>query len=74
MILPDISFQNPNRLNLLKVRERPMNDRKKLIELFIYIAIVVVGVILLITANVQNTNKNDTDITGGTEYAAVFSE
>ena len=32
-----------------------MNDRKKLIELFIYIAIVVVGVILLITANVQNT-------------------
>ena len=51
-----------------------MNDRKKLIELFIYIAIVVVGVILLITSNVQNANKNDTDITGGTEYAAVFSE
>lgn len=51
-----------------------MNDRKKLIELFIYIAIVVVGVILLITSNVQNTNKNDTDITGGTKYAAVFSE
>ncbi len=51
-----------------------MNDRKKLIELFIYIAIVVVGVILLITSNVQNTNKNDTDITGGTQYAAVFSE
>lgn len=48
--------------------------RKKLIELFIYIAIVVVGVILLITSNVQNTNKNDTYIAGGTEYAAVFSE
>ena len=51
-----------------------MNDRKKLIELFIYIAIVVVGVILVITSNVQNTSKNDMDITGGTEYAAVFSE
>ena len=51
-----------------------MNDRKKLIELFIYIAIVVVGVILLITSNVQDANKRDTDIKGGTEYAAVFSE
>ena len=50
-----------------------MNDRKKLIELFIYIAIVVVGVILLITSNVQGANKHE-DIKGGTEYAAVFSE
>lgn len=48
--------------------------KKKLIELFIYIAIVIIGVILLITSNAKEPNKDYSNITGGTEYATVFSE
>ena len=51
-----------------------MNDKKKLIELFIYIAIVIIGVILLITSNAKGTGNDYSNVTGGTEYAAVFSE
>lgn len=52
-----------------------MNDKKKLIELFLYIAIVIIGVILLITSN-GKSNSTDylNNVTGGMEYAAVFSE
>lgn len=50
-----------------------MNDKKKLIELFIYIAIVIIGVILLITSNGKSNTKYS-NVMGGTEYAAVFSE
>ncbi len=51
-----------------------MNDKKKLIELFIYIVIVMIGVILLITSNVKDANRDYSNVTGGTGYAAVFSE
>ena len=34
-----------------------MNNRNKLIELFIYIVIVAVGVILLLTSNAQDRKK-----------------
>ena len=42
-----------------------MNDKKKLIELFTYIVIVVVGIILLITSNANVTDK------GGSSYVIV---
>ena len=50
-----------------------MHNRKKLIELFIYIAIVLVGITLLVTSNMKETPKEQTNI-GGMLYAAVFNE
>ena len=49
-----------------------MNNRNKLIELFIYIAIVAVGVVLLLTGEPGKAEKNMD--TGGTSYAAVVDE
>lgn len=52
-----------------------MNDKKKLIELFIYIAIVIVGEILLLTSKpkLPDTEYSNTE-TGGTAYATVLDE
>ncbi len=50
-------------------------NKKKLIELFIYIVIVVVGIILLITSN--NDDKpmfDDVSKQGGESYAVVSYE
>ena len=49
-----------------------MNNRDKLIELLIYIAIVVVGVVLLLTGEPERAVEN-MDM-GGTSYAAVLDE
>ena len=49
-----------------------MNNRNKLIELLIYIAIVVVGVVLLLTGEPERAVEN-MDM-GGTSYAAVLDE
>ncbi len=49
-----------------------MNNRNKLIELFIYIAIVAVGVVLLLTGEPERPIENMD--TGGTSYAAVLDE
>lgn len=51
-----------------------MNHNKKLIELFIYIIIVVVGIILLITSNVQKEKGNEGVQMGGAYHAAVLDE
>lgn len=51
-----------------------MNDKKKLIELFIYVAIVVVGIILLITSNAKEDRKNNLMDMGGKAYAVVSYE
>lgn len=50
-----------------------MNNRNKLIELFIYIVIVVVGVVLLITSNAQDRSNGDFQV-GGAYHAAVLDE
>ena len=49
-----------------------MNNRNKLIELFIYIVIVIVGIVLLLTggADVKASVEN----TGGESYAVVLDE
>ena len=49
-----------------------MNNRNKLIELLIYIAIVAVGVVLLLTGEPERAVEN-MDM-GGTSYAAVLDE
>ena len=49
-----------------------MNNRNKLIELFIYIVIVVVGVVLLLTGGADD--KTSAETTGGESYAAVLDE
>lgn len=49
-----------------------MSNRNKLIELLIYIAIVVVGVVLLLTGEPEKNEKN-MDM-GGASYAAVLDE
>lgn len=49
-----------------------MNNRNKLIELLIYIAIVVVGVALLLAGEPERAVGN-MDM-GGTSYAAVLDE
>ena len=49
-----------------------MNNRNKLIELLIYIAIVVVGVVILLTGEQERAVEN-MDM-GGTSYAAVLDE
>lgn len=51
-----------------------MNNRNKLIELFIYIAIVAVGVVLLITSNGQGEKNDDPFETGGISHAIVLDE
>ena len=50
-------------------------NKKKLIELFIYVAIVVIGIILLITSNKDRKEMFDNvSGQGGTSYAIVSSE
>lgn len=49
-----------------------MNNRNKLIELLIYIAIVAVGVVLLLTGEPERAVES-MDM-GGTSYAAVLDE
>ena len=49
-----------------------MNNRNKLIELLIYIAIVVVGVVLLLTGEPERAVEN-MDM-GGTSYAVVLDK
>ncbi|MCO5385306.1 MAG: hypothetical protein NHB14_05505 [Desulfosporosinus sp.] len=49
-----------------------MNNRKKLIELFIYILIVVIGIILLFSANLKKQENKPYD--GGVSVAAVSFE
>jgi len=46
-----------------------MNNRKKLIELFIYVLIVVIGIILLLTANLKERENKPYD--GGVSVAVV---
>jgi len=49
-----------------------MNNRKKLIELFIYMLIVVIGIILLFTTNLKKQEGKSYD--GGVSVAAVSFE
>lgn len=49
-----------------------MNNRNKLIELFIYIVIVVVGIILLLTGGVDD--KTNAENMRGESYAVVLDE
>ena len=49
-----------------------MNNRNKLIELFIYIVIVVVGIVLLLTGGAGE--KNSAENMGGESYAGVLYE
>lgn len=49
-----------------------MNHRNKLIELLIYIAIVVVGIILLLTGGPEESAENMT--MGGPLYASVLDQ
>lgn len=49
-----------------------MNNRNKLIELFIYIVIVVVGIILLLTGGADD--KASVENAGGEPYAVVLDE
>lgn len=50
-------------------------NKKKLIELFIYIAIVVIGIILLITSNNDKKDMFDNiSEQGGSSYAVVSYE
>lgn len=46
-----------------------MNNRKKLIELFIYVLIVVIGIILLFTTNLKKQANKPHD--GGVRNAVV---
>ena len=47
-----------------------MNNRNKLIELFIYLLIVVIGIILLFTTNFKKQDNKPYE--GGVSVAAVF--
>ena len=49
-----------------------MNNRNKLIELFIYIVIVVVGIVLLLTDGVDD--KTSAENMGGESCAVVLDE
>lgn len=49
-----------------------MKNRNKLIELFIYIVIVVVGIVLLLTGGADD--KTSAETMGGESYAAVLDE
>ena len=48
-----------------------MNDKKKLLELFVYIAIVVIGLIFLITSGKKDTANKMMDIGGNTSVAVL---
>lgn len=50
-----------------------MNDKKKLIELFVYIAIIIIGCILLITSGKKDTANKMMDM-GGNTIVAVLDE
>ena len=71
LILPDIFSPNRRPKKVQKVRQNRVN-KKKLIELFIYIAIVVIGVILLFTSNDEDKAifKNLSG-QGGASYAVI---
>lgn len=47
-----------------------MNNRGKLIELFIYVLIVVIGIILLFTTNLKN--QENKHYKGGVRVASIF--
>lgn len=49
-----------------------MNNRNKLIELFIYIVIVVVGIVLLLTGGADD--KTSAENMEGESYAVVLDE
>ena len=49
-----------------------MNNRNKLIELFIYIVIVTVGIVLLLTGGADD--KTNAETMGGEYYADVLDE
>lgn len=49
-----------------------MNNRNKLIELFIYIVIVVVGIVLLLIGGADD--KTSAENMGGESYAVVLDE
>ena len=49
-----------------------MNNRNKLIELFIYIVIVVVGIVLLLTGGADD--KTSAENMRGDSYAVVLDE
>ena len=49
-----------------------MNNRNKLIELFIYIVIVLVGIVLLLTGGAYD--KTSAENMGGESYAVVLDE
>ena len=49
-----------------------MNNRNKLSELFIYIVIVVVGIVLLLTGGADD--KTSAENMGGESYAVVLDE
>lgn len=49
-----------------------MNNRNKLIELFIYIVIVVVGIVLLLTGGADD--KTSAENMRGESYAVVLDE
>lgn len=49
-----------------------MNNRNKLIELFIYIVIVVVGIVLLLTGGADD--KTSAENMGGESCAVVLDE
>lgn len=54
------------------VKNQTMNNRNKLIELFIYIVIVVVGIVLLLTGGADD--KTSAENMGGESYAVVLDE
>jgi hypothetical protein len=58
----------------LDMRWTIMNSQKRLIELFIYITIVVIGIILLITSNMQNKSENKMLYAGGAYYAVILDK
>lgn len=47
-----------------------MQNRKKLIELFIYVLVVVIGIFLLLTSRIKEQENKPQD--GGVGVAAVF--
>ena len=49
-----------------------MNNRNKLIELFIYVLIVVIGIILLLTTSLKKQENKPYD--GGVSVVAIFIE
>ena len=51
-----------------------LNSQKKLIELFIYITIVIIGIILLITSNMQDKSENKMLFTGGAYHAVILNK